>query len=55
MWIIKSAKNKIGNDLNTGEYGAEKVKKIRKKNPAILSHLNSGYFLMPALSERQVI
>lgn len=31
MWIIKSAKNKIGNDLNIGEYGAEKVKKIKKK------------------------
>lgn len=55
MWIIKSVKNKMGNDLNIGEYGGEKVKKLRKKTSAILSHLNSGYFLMPALSERQVI
>lgn len=57
MWIIKSVKNKMRNDLNIGEYGGKKVKKKKRKKTlsAILFHLSPGYFLMPALSERQVI
>lgn len=31
MWIIKSVKNKMGNELNIGEYMEEKSKSLRKK------------------------
>lgn len=51
MWLIRTMKNKLGNELSIGR---KKLKFKLKDTCLFLSYLSPGYLLISALSKRQV-